>query len=147
MQILSWQAKPNSPDDPEREEHMRSYTFVWVLTAINLALLVTLLIGAAPTNPGDVAAPSVVRAQAIELVDAQGNVRGQLFLGEDGGGNIRLRAPNGEVRVKIGATVEGGGLMFADKKTEPAVQLRAGGKTGPNLTLRGADKKERVIAP
>lgn len=126
---------------------MRSYTFVSVLTAINLALLVTLLVGAVPTNPKDVVAPSVVRAQAIELVDAQGNVRGQLHLGADGGGNIRLRAPNGEVRVKIGATVDGGGLMFADKKTEPAVQLRAGGKSGTNLTLTGPDKKERVIAP
>jgi hypothetical protein len=58
-----------------------------------------------------------------------------------------LRAPNGEVRVKIGATLEGGGLMFADKRTEPAVQLRAGGKSGPNLTLTSPDKKERVIEP
>ncbi len=80
-------------------------------------------------------------------MDAQGNVRGQLFLGPDGGGNIRLRAPNGEVRVKIGATVEGGGLMFADKNTEPAVQLRASGKAGPNLTLTGPEKKERVFTP
>ena len=126
---------------------MRSYKVASVLTAVNLALLITLLVGSTPTNPGDKVAPSVVRARAIELVDAEGNVRGQLFLGADGGGNIRLRAPNGEVRVKIGATLEGGGLMFADKRTEPTVQLRAGGKNGPNLTLTGADKKERVIEP
>lgn len=126
---------------------MRSHKFVTAVTVVNLALLIMLLIGAAPTNPTDVVAPSVVRAQAIELVDAQGNVRGQLFLGADGGGNIRLRAANGEVRVKIGATVDGGGLMFADKNTEPAVQLRAGGTTGTSLRLAGPDKKERVITP
>lgn len=126
---------------------MRSNKLVAVLTVVNLALLVTLLIGAAPTNPTDVVAPSVVRAHAIEPVDAEGNVRAQMFLGTDGGGNIRLRAPNGEVRVKIGATVNGGGLMFADNNTEPAVLLRAGDKAGPNLTLTAADKKQRVIAP
>jgi hypothetical protein len=37
--------------------------------------------------------------------------------------------------------------MFADKRTEPAVQLHAGGKRGPKLMLTGADKKERVIEP
>ena len=125
---------------------MRSYKFVSVLTAVNLALLVTLLIAAVRTDPNDMP-PSVVRAQAIELVDAQGNVRGQLHLGADGGGNIRLRAPNGEVRVKIGASVDGAGLVFMDQRTEPVVQLRAGGETGTNLTLAGPDKKARVIAP
>jgi hypothetical protein len=126
---------------------MRSHKLITALTLVNLLILGTLLLGGAPTNPTDKVAPSVVRAQAIELVDAEGNVRGQLFLGPDGGGNIRLRAPNGEVRVKIGATIEGGGLMFADKRTEPVVQLRASGKTGANLTLTAEDKKEKVIAP
>ena len=126
---------------------MRSHKFLTVLTTANFALLVTLLVGASASKPGDPAAASVVRAQAIELVDAQGNVRGQLHLGADGGGNLRLRAANGEVRVKIGATVEGAGLMFADERTEPVVQLRAGGKTGTGLTLIAPDNKQRVIAP
>lgn len=115
------------------------------LTVLNLAILLALFLSAAPTT--DIVAPSVVRAQAIELVDAAGNVRGQLFLGADGGGNIRLRAPNGEVRVKIGASDDGSGLMFADARTEPVVLLRAGGKDGTALTLTDADKKQRVIAP
>ncbi|HEX5446585.1 MAG TPA: hypothetical protein VFW87_22395 [Pirellulales bacterium] len=126
---------------------MQSPKLLSVLTFVNLVVLCTLLLATKPTNPTDKVAPSLVRAQAIELVDAEGNVRGQLFLGPDGGGNIRLRAPNGEVRVKIGATLDGGGLMFADKRTEPAVQLHAGGKAGPALTLTNAGKKERVIAP
>jgi hypothetical protein len=123
---------------------MRAYKFVSVLTVVNLVLLITLLIAAAPTNPADVVASSVVRAQAIELVDGQGNVRGQLYLGADGGGNIRLRAPNGEVRVKMGATVDGAGLLFLDKSTEPAVQLTS---KSASLTLTGPDKRQRVVAP
>ena len=125
---------------------MRSNKFVTVLTLVNFTMLVALLIAAAPTNPTDVVAPSVVRAQAIELVDAQGNVRAQMFLGTDGGGNIRLRAGNGEIRVKMGATLDGAGLLLTDKNTEPAVQLRTG-KSGTGLTLTGPDKKERVISP
>lgn len=126
---------------------MKSHKFLTFLTAVNFAVLVVLLLGAVPSASKDETPPSVVRAQAIELVDAEGNVRGQLHLGADGGGNIRLRAPNGEVRVKIGATVKGGGLMFADQDTEPAVQLWGGGKNGTSLTLAGPDKKQRVIAP
>jgi hypothetical protein len=126
---------------------MRSQKLVLTLTLVNLSILVMLLVAGQASKPADPVAPSVIRAQAIELVDAEGNVRGQLFLGADGGGNIRLRAPNGEVRVKIGATVEGGGLMFADQRTEPVVLLRAGGKSGPNLTLTSADNKQRVVAP
>jgi hypothetical protein len=126
---------------------MRSNKFVTVLTLVNFAFLVVLLISAAPTNPTDVVAPSVVRAQAIELVDAEGNVRGQLYLGVDGSGNLRLRNANGEVRVKLGTSVEGGtGLLLMDKKTEPAIWLGAD-KPGTSLTLTGPDKKQRVIAP
>lgn len=131
---------------------MRFQRLFALLTVINLALLLVLVVGGMPNVAleavgADAAPPSVLRAQAIELVDSAGNVRGQLFLGPDGGGNIRLRAPNGEVRVKIGATLEGGGLMFADANTDPAVQLRAGGASGASLRLAGRDQKERVIAP
>jgi hypothetical protein len=126
---------------------VRARILLTVLTVANVAILGSLLLAGKPADSSDQAAPKVLRAQAIELVDAAGNVRGQLFLGDDGGGNIRLRAGNGEVRVKIGATIDGGGLMFADKATEPAVQLRAGGKEGPNLTLTAPDKKPHVVAP
>ena len=126
---------------------MRPYKLVCVLTGINFAMLVVLLVAAAPTNPTDIVAPSVVRAQAIELVDGQGNVRGQLFLGGDGSGNIRLRDANGEVRVKLGTSVEGGtGLLLMDKKTEPAIRLGTD-KSGSSLTLTGPDKKQRVFTP
>lgn len=125
---------------------MRSHKFLAVLTVVNFAILITLLVGAAPTNPTDKVAPSVVRAQAIELVDAEGNVRAQMHLAAKGGGSIRLRDAKGEVRFKLEAQADGGGLLFLDKNTEPAVQLGAGAN-GPTLTLTGLDKKQKVITP
>ena len=126
---------------------MRCNKFVAILTVVNFALLASLFLAAAPTNPTDAVAPSVVRAQAIELVDGQGNVRAQLHLGPDGSGNIRLRDGNGEVRVKLGTSVEGGtALLLMDKKTEPVVRL-ATDKEGTGLKLIGPDKKEHMITP
>lgn len=117
------------------------------LTLINSVSLVVLLLAAvAPTNPTDRVAPSVVRAQAIELVDAEGNVRGQLHLGADGGGNLRLRAPNGEVRVKLGATNDGSGLLLMDQTTEPALQLAAKA-ADTKLTLRSKGRQPKVLQP
>jgi hypothetical protein len=117
------------------------------LTLLNSVLLVVLLLAAmAPTNPTDKVAPSVVRAQAIELVDAEGNVRGQLYLGADGGGNLRLRAPNGEVRVKLGATNDGSGLLLLDQTTEPALLLAAKA-ADTKLTLKSKDRQPKILQP
>lgn len=125
---------------------MNSIRFVAVLTSINLGLAAFQLVGARPTNPTDKAAPSVVRAQAIELVDGEGNARAQLYLGADGGGNLRLRSGKGEIRVKLDATEEGAGLLFTNRNTEPAVLLSSK-NDGPKLTLTGLDKKAKLVLP
>ena len=66
----------------------------------------------------------VVQARLIELVDERGQVRAQLHIGADGGGNLRLRNGQGEVRVKLGATADGAGLLLMDQATEPGVRRR-----------------------
>jgi hypothetical protein len=85
----------------------------------------------------------VLRAKLIELVNDSGDVVGQLFLGEGGSGQIRLRNAAGEVRVKLGASNDGAGasLVMMDANTEPAVILSA--KAGESsLTLDG-----KVVSP
>ncbi len=67
----------------------------------------------------------VLRAKLIELVSASGQVVAQLHVGEDGGGNLRLSNGSGSVRVKLGATPDGAGLILMDSHTEPAVLLSA----------------------
>jgi hypothetical protein len=92
------------------------------------------------------AAPAILRAQEIVLVDRNGQTVAQLYVGEDGGGNLRLRSGDGMVRVKLGATAEGAGLILFDRETEPAVWL-ASKQSGASITLaeKGGDK--RVIRP
>lgn len=90
--------------------------------------------------------PAVIRAQAIELVDKKGQVIGQLFVGEDGGGNLRLRSGDGMVRVKLGGTADGSGLLLFDNEAEPAVWL-ASNKSGTSATLAEKGKEKRVIKP
>lgn len=125
--------------------------FTQILLAVIAALLFANLLKApaasytAQAQPGG-KAPEVLRAQLIELVDKQGQARAQLFLGEDGGGNLRLREGSGEIRVKLGATKQGGGLLVTDGATEPAIWALADG-SGTTLKLAQKGKQERIIRP
>jgi len=90
--------------------------------------------------------PAVLRAQSIELVDKQGQARAQLFLGEDGSGNLRLRDGSGTVRVKLGATPTGAGLILFDQDVEPAIWASTD-KSSTSLKLAEKGKEQRVIKP
>lgn len=121
------------------------------LLVIVAALLVVHLFRSAPLLPtahGQEVAPlpGVVRAEAFELVDKAGKVVAQLHVGEDGGGNIRLRSGNGTVRVKLGATDEGSALILFDKHAEPAVWLAAK-QSGTSVTLSEKDKEKKILTP
>lgn len=111
---------------------------------LGLSLIVVL----AMTRRGSAAAQAehqVLRAHAIELVDARGKVRAQLDVEANGEVVFRLRDANGTIRVKIGASEEGSGLLLLDEKTEPGVHLLAK-DDGTSLTLSdGADR--RVLGP
>jgi len=139
---------------------MKERTTQLLLAAVAVLLAVHLFHpGPAPAAPGGEAgkapgsevgeaagAPSVVRAQLFELVDARGRVIGQLYPGVDGGGNLRLRTGDGTIRVKLGATAEGSGLLLMDAQPEPAVSL-ASGKSGTSITLAEKGKEKRVLKP
>lgn len=116
-----------------------------VVAVLLVALFFRGLSVPASARAGD-AAPAVVRAQAIELVNKQGRVVAQLHVGEDGGGNLRLRAGDGTVRVKMGATADGSGLLLLDKEVEPAVRLGAD-RSGTSLVLEEKGKQRQVIRP
>lgn len=90
--------------------------------------------------------PAVLRAQSIELVDKQGQARAQLFLGDDGSGNLRLRDGAGTVRVKLGATPTGAGLILFDEDVEPAIWAKTD-KSSVSLKLTEKGKEPRVIKP
>ncbi|MBL8202881.1 MAG: hypothetical protein JNM09_01535 [Blastocatellia bacterium] len=126
----------------------RTTQILLVLVAILLAahLVRPALISSSAQASQNENPPAVLRAQSIELVDKQGQARAQLFLGEDGGGNLRLRDGSGTVRVKLGATPTGAGLILFDQDVEPAIWASTD-KSSTSLKLAEKGKEQRVIKP
>ena len=112
-----------------------------VLLGANLALQTGMI------SPAQAAAPvqEVLRAKLIELIAPDGKVVGQLHTAEDGSANLRLRSGNGEVRVKLGASKDGSGLVLLNNQTEPGVTLYAKDDGGAG-TIAEDGKPKRVVA-
>jgi hypothetical protein len=89
--------------------------------------------------------PDVVRARAIELVDARGRVRAQLNVESTGEVVLRLRDSTGTIRVKLGASDDGSGLLLANEATEPGVHILASWRE-TSLTLQRGERRH-VITP
>ncbi len=117
----------------------------YILTALNVVLVLGhWSVGVSEQQPRP---EKIVRAEVIELIDKRGRARAQLFLGDDGSGNLRLRDANGQVRVKLGTSTEGAtGLLLFDDRVEPTVRLSTD-KKGTSVTLTDRENKQRVITP
>jgi hypothetical protein len=88
----------------------------------------------------------VIRARRIELIDEDGRTRAQLTVEESGEAVLRIRDPEGTIRVKLGASESGSGLVLLDDRTEPGIHMLANSE-GSKITLAERGKPERVIAP
>jgi hypothetical protein len=91
------------------------------------------------------AVSSVLRARAIELVDDSGRVRAQLDVAPGGEVVFRLRDASGTIRVKIGASEDGSGLVLLDESTEPGIHMLAT-RASTSLSLRRGPRQQ-VIRP
>ena len=89
--------------------------------------------------------PDIVRARAIELVDDRGRVRAQLDVESSGEVVFRLRDSAGTIRVKLGASEDGSGLLLANEDTEPGVHILANRRATSVTVQRG--QQRRVITP
>ena len=89
--------------------------------------------------------PDVVRARAIELVDSRGRVRAQLNVESSGEVIFRLRDSAGTIRVKLGASEDGSGLLLANEATEPGVHILANRRATSVTVQRG--QQRQVITP
>lgn len=130
---------------------MKSQRLAVVLTLANLAILAVIASLGFGVEAQSVS--SVIRAQKIELVDTNGQVRGSLEIAGDSEAVLRLRDSSGAIRVKIGGSTEGAGLILYDDSTEPGVQAVARRRATParstttSIKLFGPDRRERVITP
>jgi hypothetical protein len=123
---------------------MRIQRIATGFTALNLVILLATftqarVIGAQNPNP-------VLRGRALELVDEDGRMRARLNVESDGQVVFRLLDQRGTIRVKLGASEDGSGLVLANDATEPGVHILAKAD-GSSLRLANKDGRERVITP
>ena len=121
---------------------MRIQRVVVALLGASLLVLTGALLGRSAVAQS--VAP-VLRARAIELVDDRGVVRAQLDVESSGEVVFRLRDASGTIRVKLGASEEGSGLVLLDESTEPGVHMLAK-RAGTLLTLKKGSQQQ-VIRP
>ncbi|MGI8603936.1 MAG: hypothetical protein ACR2OZ_13200 [Verrucomicrobiales bacterium] len=123
---------------------MKTERLVIILGAANLAVL--FCISARPKPEAQQGVQSIIRARAIELVDGHGRVRASLDVATNGEAVFRLRDARENIRLKLGASEDGSGLLLLDGSTNPGLHVLAkGGNT--TLTLINKDGGKRVIEP
>jgi hypothetical protein len=88
--------------------------------------------------------PSLLRARAIELVDGRGQTRVQIQVERNGEVVFRLRDEDGAIRVKLGASRTGSGLLLLNEETEPGVHALAGARETSLSVQRGGERTELV---
>jgi len=136
------------------------------LTIVNLGLTIFLLaqlrrVEAVSTAPGESAGPApVLRGRELEIVDDLGRVRASIKIhpGDPAykmpDGKIgypetvmfRLIDPKGRPEVKLGASVEGGGLGLIGETDTTHALLQAQGSESL-LKVTNKDGKKQVITP
>jgi hypothetical protein len=125
---------------------MRTNRFLVVVTVVNITLVNVGIASCGVRNAqSQEAAPDVVRARAIELVDANGAVRAQLNVEPGGQAVFRIRDEAGQIRVKLGADGRGSGLVLMNATSEPGVQVLA--QESASMKLKNPDGKEQLLTP
>ena len=136
---------------------MKIQPMLFVLTLFNVAL-VTLTATQLRAAAGASDAVPVLRARALEIVDAEGRVRASIAVypaktqsdGELSSETVLLRliTERGRPSVKIAASEPSSGLALVGPTGTKAtwVQIGANG-TVSTLTLKNEDGRERVVTP
>jgi hypothetical protein len=129
---------------------MKLQRFLVVLLVVNFVLL-ALLFTRQRASAAQAIDP-ILRARALELVDARGRVRSRLNVEPGGEVVFRLFDQTGTIRVKLGAGEDGSGLVLNDETTEPGVHIVArrapvAERKTTSITLTGSGERQRVITP
>ena len=134
---------------------MRTQRYLFALSFLNLLLLSFLLLSRTGPALASSGTP-VLRGRALEIIDDHGRVRASIKLHEAGtfkptGQKIpetvmlRLIDAEGRPEIKIGASVEGGGLSLVGISDSTQVLLLADSST--SVRLKNRTGQERVIRP
>jgi hypothetical protein len=127
-----------------QEMHMNT---VRMVEALLIAALTGIGVGMTQVRPGEPrGTPDVVQTRSLELVGADGQIRGRFNVEEDGAVVLRLLDERGTIRVKLGAEESGSGLLLANQATEPGIHLLATAK-GSSIRVANQDGRQQLIAP
>jgi hypothetical protein len=135
---------------------MKMQRLLVALTLMNLAILVFLLLSRTPPALAR-SQPPVLRGQALEIVDEEGRVRASIKVqpaetfkptGRKYPETVMLRLidSKGRPEVKIGASVEGGGISLVGDSDATQALLQAD-TVGSSLRLKSEAGRERLIEP
>lgn len=137
---------------------MKTQRLLIALTAVNLGLLGYQVIQPRLAVASTMDVPAVLRARALEIVDAQGRIRASIaVLPEDPKvlwkGKpypettlLRLMSPDGRPNVKLGASHSGSALLIGGEADPTYIQVLAEGGES-TLKLVNKDRVERLIKP
>ena len=142
---------------------MKAQRFFIALTIINLGLTLFLLLQVHHVNSATVEASStlpVLRGSSLEIVDDQGRVRASIKIQQGDpaykwpDGKIgypetvmfRLIDPKGRPEVKLGASIEGGGLGLIGEADTVQALLKAD-RADSMLKLADKSGKQQLIKP
>lgn len=101
--------------------HLTGLLGVAVVAASGAFVAIAITPAAAAPQPS-----TTLRAERLELVDKSGLVRAQLHVEENGEVIFRMRDQQGQIRLKLGASGNGSGLILLDDQTETGIQMLAG---------------------
>lgn len=90
--------------------------------------------------------PSVIKGKSLELTDEKGTKRASIKVEPNGEVVFRLHNTKGEVRVKIGASDEGSGIVLLNDSTNPGIQALAK-HSGGTLTLFDENGNRHPVMP
>src|SRR5262245_15345213 len=136
---------------------MKTHRFAIALSLVNILILVFGWPRASSATRTDVA--PVLRAQALEIVDAQGRVRASIKVqpadqtARTPNGKpypdtviLRLIDPNGRPEVKLGASEQGSGLGLMGETDSTYIVLKA---EGPDSSLKmiNQEGRQQLIKP
>ena len=104
--------------------------------------LIAIIFIMAQSRSSDHAVAQVVQAQRFELVDGHGRIRASLKY-EEGETIFRLMDQEGTIRVKLGASRDGSGLVLLNDSTELGIQALAK-EDGAFLKIEGGGKRMKI---
>ncbi len=115
---------------------MKTQRLLVVAVIVNV-LLLTFLAARPSTERFD-----KISVREFEMVDDKGKERVSVKIEDSGEVVFRMRDSDGTIRVKLGASETGSGLVLLDGATNPGVHALAG-KDGGTLTLMDKAGKKR----